>query len=240
MYNRKDSGKRVLLHVKRWRQHPSECAIASASSLAGYFDGDITYEDVRLLVPPSQRPQGLYTSQQARLLNQLGFDKVSIVSADEDILDFTWARLSKHKLIEKLKKKRAFLTQKATDDSREAVSDMVKWLEDDRYENNLVVSYDFPKFIRHQLDHGRPVGASFNWTKIWKQRKAGAYADIGGHMEQHAVVIRGYDEDGVFVVDSHHRQYTGKLKRYRNGYYKLPWEKYLVSAAQGDLILVYP
>ena len=37
---------RVLLNVKRWKQHPSECAIAAAATLASFYDKEVTYAQV--------------------------------------------------------------------------------------------------------------------------------------------------------------------------------------------------
>lgn len=233
---------RVLLSVKRFEQFPRECAIAAASSLANYYDEEVEYKEVRNLVPPTKRRAGLFSSQQARLLNRLGFDGVTIVTADLNLVDFSWRKMSKQRIIGRLKRFRAYYGRARDKDSKSYVKDMIKWLEDDRYDNKLVVSDDFPRIIRSELNKGRPVGAAFDWTSMFKFRKGSDKrsrdSDIHGWAENHAIVIRGYDDKGVFVVDSHSQYYRGALKKYKNGYYKLSWDRFLIHIPAGDLILV--
>ncbi len=232
---------RVLLNVKRYRQQPAECSIAAASSLAHFFDPEIEYDDVREIIPKRQRSKGLYTSQQARLLNRLGFEAVTIVTADLNLIDFSWARLTKNGIVRRMKKLRAYYRRIKDMDSWDYVDDMVKWLEDDECDNNIVIDYEFKKYIKRQLTKGIPVGAAVNWTSLFKFRKGDRRqknSDITGEGEDHSIVLRGYDEKGVFVVDSHYKHYTGKRAKYKKGYYKLPWDKFLVNIPSGDLVLL--
>lgn len=233
---------RVLVGgVKRYRQMGGgECAFAATASLANYYDAKVNYGILRSLVPSSKkRGEGLHTPQQGMLLNQLGFGNVTIVSADLSIFDFSWSRLSKKALVSKLKKFKNYWKLKDADGIA-AIKYYIKWLTDPECDNQLKIDYNFPKYIRRHLNAGRPVGASFNWTAMFKLPKSGVggYNDISGDAEEHAVVLRGYDKQGVFVVDSHHRAYKGKLSKYRSGRYKIPWSKFLVNAPYGDLILI--
>lgn len=230
---------RVLLPVKRFKQVPSECAVAAVSSIANFFDRKVNYDSVREMLPKEERSEGLHTSQQGRLLNRLGFDSVTIVTADLSIIDFTWDRLSKSGLIKRLKKKRAYC-KRHEEENWYYVNDLIKWLEDKRYDNNLVIDYDFKKHIKRQLNRGVPVGAAINWTsffKFSKERKR-QKDDIRGEHTDHAIVLRGYDDKGVFIVDSHHQYYKGKLAKFKSGRYKVSWSNFLVNIPAGDLILV--
>jgi len=193
------------------------------------------------MMKPSRRKKGLYTSQQGRLLNQLGFENVTIVTADLNLVDFAWANYTKKSLVRRMKKLRAHYRRIKDEDSWDYVNDMVDWLEDKEYENNIIIDYEFKKYIKRQLDRGVPVGAAVNWTSLFKFSKGDRRqknGDITGEAEDHAIILRGYDEKGVFVVDSHHEYYRGKRAKYRRGYYKLSWEKFLVNVPAGDLILV--
>jgi hypothetical protein len=231
---------RILLPVKRFKQFPSECSIASTTALANYFDENISYSEVRKLVPKKLRKEGFFSSQQGRLLNQLGFMSVTIVTADLDLIDYSWAGLKKPSLIRRMKKLRTHYGKAQMSDMYDYVNDMVKWLEDDQFDNNLVIDNNFRKYIKRQLKKNVPVGAAINWTSVFKIKKSGTKdSDIKGSEEHHSIVLRGCDEEGVFIVDSHHRNYKGKLAKFHNGYYKMSWDKYLVNAAGGgDLILV--
>ena len=231
---------RVLLSVKRFKQQPSECAIAAAASLANFFDPEIDYKDVRELVPKRIRKQGLDTSAEAGLLNQLGFESVTIVTADLNLIDFGWAKYTKKSIVRRMKMLRAHYRRQKEKELVEYVDDMITWLEDERYDNNIIIDYEFKKHIKKQLARRVPVGAAVNWTSLFKFSKGDRRqnGDINGTQEDHAIVLRGCDDKGVFVVDSHHQYYTGKRAKYKNGYYKLPWDKFLVNVPAGDLILV--
>lgn len=219
--------KRVLLPVKRFTQRPSECAVAAASSLAHYYDPSVDYKSVRQLI--SNKQEGLWSSQQARLLNKLGFVSITIVTADLNMVDFSWSKLSKARKISRLRERAKKYGRRGDAASKEWVDDMVGWLSDEACDNRLVIDWDFAKHIRRGLDAGRPVGATISWNSFF--RKAGS-------QEDHAIVLRGYDETGVFVVDSHVKYYRGRLKKFKNGYYKIPWEKFLVNIPNGDLIII--
>lgn len=231
---------RVLVEgIKRYKQFPSECAFAATAALANYYDAKVNYGILRSLVPPSKRGDGLHTPQQGMLLNQLGFSNVTIVSADHEMFDFSWSKLGKKALISKLKKTKEYWRRKDKDVA-ESLKFYIEWLSDSDCDNQLKIDYDFPKYIRRHLNAGHPVGASFNWTAMFKLAKSGkvGWNDISGEAEEHAVVLRGYDKEGVFVVDSQYNAYRGKLRKYRGGRYKISWSKFLVNAPYGDLILI--
>ncbi len=242
--------KRVLLPVKRFKQKGNECAVCAATSLANYYDRDLTYRNVRRFVSLRSRKSGLYSSQQARLLNDLGFEWVAIVTSDVNLIDYSWTELTKKQVIGKLKKLRSHIKRSISQmaphskysglqkDRECCVSDLIEWLESE-YDNRIIIDNDFPKYIRKSLDRGHPVGVSINATSMFKMKKGGNVdSDIKGKHEEHAVVIRGYDDKGVFFVDSDYRYLTGEFARYKNGFYKVSWERLLINMPGGDLILV--
>lgn len=230
---------RVLLNVKRYVQKPGECAVASTASIINFFDQEIHYRDLRKmskdLLSDYVEGEGLYTSQQCQLLNAFGFDKVTVVTSDLNLVDFSWNQLSKSKLLGRMKKLSAYYGRSG-DPSKCVVRSMIEWLGDNRYKNRLIVDNDYSKYIRRSLNKGCPVGASVNWTKMFKASKGDITwdGDIKGEEEDHAVVIRGYDQEGLFIVDSNRYCVSEKFK---NGYYKISWEKFLVNTT-GDLILL--
>lgn len=232
---------RVLLWVNRFRQKPNECAIAASTSIAHYYDASVEYKEVRQMIPYRKRKYGLSTWQQCTLLNKLGFDRISVVTFDLEFVDFSWSKLSKNGLLRKLHRLSEYYGQDKAKDEKQYVDESIKWLEDEKNDNNIIIDHDLPKYIRKEINQRRPVGACFNWTSTFRFRKSpttkGYNGEYGGETEDHAIVIRGYDDSGIFVVDSHHKHYTGKRKKYRNGYYKLSWETFLVNVPMGDLIL---
>lgn len=225
--------KRVLLQVERFKQYKNECGIASVSSLANYFDPDIDYKNVRKFISPRFRRNGTNTSQEARLLNTLGFSSVRIVTADQSLIDFSWRNLTKSTLIKKLEAKKTYYSRIKDRCQKIFVGDMIRWLQSE-FDNELIIDWNFPKYIRKQLNAGRPVGTCINWTTMFrsaKTRSRGKRGDISGEVEDHAIVLRGYDSKGVFVVDSNDNESA-------TGYYKLSWETLLINIPDGDLIWI--
>ena len=51
------------------------------------------------------------------------------------------------------------------------------------------------------------------------------------------LIANGYDDKGVWRVDSHHQHYKYKRKKYKKGFYKISWENLLTCMGQGDIIL---
>jgi len=117
-------------------------------------------------------------------------------------------------LIRKLKKLRAHYGRCREPYYKKFVNEAIKWLEDKDNDNNVIIDNDLPFYIKREINEGRPVGACFNWTSIFKFTKSPARrgltnGEFGGNVDTHAVVIRGYDDKGIFVVDSHHEKYKG-------------------------------
>ena len=236
------NSQKILLPVKRFRQFPNECAIAAVSSLANFYDSNIEYHIARRLLPSKVRKNGTYTPQHASILNDLGFQNVSIISGDLDFFDFSWRRLSKKSIINKLTLvKQRYKRNNETDNSLVAQS-YIDWLSNEEYNNRIVIDCDLVKHIKRSLNSGRPVVASFNWTRLFKYTKEltrhNSRKDICGEAQDHAIVIRGYDNAGIFVVDSLASGHSKKHEKYKCGYYKLKWELFLVNATNCELILL--
>lgn len=233
---------RVLLSVKRYKQKNAECALGSAASIANFFDPSITYTTIRKtaqsLLDPDFKYYGLYTPEQATLLNQVGFQKITIVTCDA-VYDFSWNKLKKSTLIRKLYTAKKYYVSIRNEDTTNYLKCIIKWLSDKKCDNHLIIDSDLSKHIKRHLSSGRPVIVSVNWTKLFQFSKGNWVnkMDIRGEPEDHMFVIRGYDNKGVFIVDSHHKFYTGKREKYKNGYYKISWNK-LCTNLSGDVVLV--
>lgn len=233
---------RVLLSVKRFKQLGNECSVAAASSLANYYDNSVNYENSRHLLPLRTRKHGLYTAQQAKLLNLIGFSKVNVVTSDLDIIDYSWSGLGKKGLIKKLERLHRYYsrTKHIHGDYHQLVFELYSWLANKEYDNNLIIDNDFAKYIRRSINRGRPVCVSVNANSLYKLKKkplSKIESDIYGHRTDHSLVIRGYDNKGVFIVDSDSDR-RFEWKKYSKGYYKLSWDKLLTNIPGGDLIFV--
>lgn len=226
---------KIVLEVKRFYQKESECGVASCSSLANYYDSSIQYKNVRKTIDPVISTEGMTTAQQGILLNSLGFGCVTIVSADSENFDFSWQKRSLNWKINRLKRLHSYYKRSAPSGDYELVHDYIQFLTAEGCYNDLIIDWNFPKWIKQSIRNGHPVCASINYTKYFKQPRevAAGWDDIRGEAVEHAFVIRGFDTTHIYVVDSQGL----KTKKY-TGYYKIKWEHFLATTGDGDLIFI--
>jgi len=229
------------LKVTHYLQDPGCCAIASSATVANYYNAEIDYESTKKVatekVDKEALEEGLASEETCVLLNKLGFYKVTFVTSDLDLFDYTWEGFGRKKMIQVLQTSVA--TKKDKEDKRRTRK-IIKWLKNYDYDNNLVISYDFGKYIRQHLNKKKPVLLSFNWTmfqKFAKDDEDSKPDPYNGDPICHQVAANGYDEKGLWIVDSHHQYYKYKRKKYRRGFYKISWENLMTCMGQGDVIL---
>ena len=228
------------LRVVRFKQDPRECAIAASASVANFCNKDVTYLLARDVVHKEvlkDTSGGLYAGHIGLLLNHLGFRRVTVITSDLDVVDFTWNKLSHRSKVAAMS---AMLRTRLNEDVRDNLRSLRNFAADERFKNSVVVDYKFGEHIRTALDAGIPIIISYNWTLLWRFPKQGEDKqpdDIKGTYDYHAVCLRGYNDKGVHVVDSHWEYYKRKLKQYRNGYYLLPWEDLLSTMGKGELVI---
>lgn len=226
------------LKIKRYEQHPGHCAVASCASIANYYDDDIDYEKTQKIAKKKVAKnidEGLDSGEIGSLLNHLGFDKVNIVSTNLHFLDYSWVNLTKLQLVRKLKKMNILYKGEYSG----VCKSLCKWVSSEEYDNNIIIDYDFGKYIRESLDNHKPLILSFNWTMYFRytKYKSATQNVSSGESEEHAVVAHGYNKTGVHICDSHHKYYKYKLKKYRGGLYTIPWEQLMTIMGWGDLYI---
>jgi len=229
--------RKVVLKVHRFHQHSNgTCAVAACSSFANFYDSTIKYKEVcKLLDIEKISKEGMTTPEEGLLLNQLGLNKISIVSADPDYFDFSWIYRSNKLKIERLKKVRAHHRQVNNHELADVADLYIAFLKNPECENNIIIDWDFSKWIRSAIRRGHPVVASINYTSYYKMKKEHNENsdDIKGTPVEHAFVIRGFDDRFIYIVDS-----LGKITETYNGYYKIKWEHFLCNFGTGDLFFV--
>lgn len=214
-----------FLGLKRFPQEHSTCCIAASASVANYYDPSIDYRHTAKIAKEINfdSNQGLYPGDIGILLNRLGFRSVTIVLCDLDYLDWSWKRLSKKRLIQKIKRQRSIgHTCKMLSNT------IVSFLETKGCKNKLIIDFKFGKYIRQYLSHYKPIVIDFNWTLLFESPK------VKNEWELHSVAARGYTEKGVSVVDSFYDSsiYPNKTPRYL-----IPWES--LATAMGMSSCVY-
>jgi len=230
----------MFIPLTRYEQIPGTCSIAAAASTANYYNPDIDYDYALSVVKrriTKKYDQGLWSGQIGRLLNMLGFKDVTIISSDLDYLDFSWSRLSRKGLIRELSE----VVKKIELPARHSARDMLKFLNIAKYQNNLLVDYQYGRHIRQSLSEGFPLLLSFNWTMFFKYAKFDTKDrpnSVKGEYEIHCVCGAGYTKTGIYIIDSHENMYKYKLKKYRKGKYHVRWEDLLACMGmQGDVII---
>jgi len=228
------------LKITHYLQDPHYCAVAACSVIVNYHDQNIDYEITKNIaekkISKKILEEGLESVQMCMLLNELGFYKVTFITSHLSLVDYEWLNFGRKKMIKALEISAVTKTEQIEKANTRLT---IKWLKRTEYNNNLIISYDFGKYIRQHLNRKKPVILTFNWTMFQKFAKEGENgADpYNGEEEEHAVVVNGYDDKGVWIVDSHHQHYKYKRKKYRKGFYKISWENLLTCMGQGDIIL---
>ena len=226
------------IKITHYLQDPSCCSIAASASIANFYNCEIDYEVAKKITKKVTKKvsEGLESAEICILLNKLGFHKTTLITSYLNLVDYKWVNLSKNKLIKALE---ISATIKKDRDEKKSTKVVLKWLKNKSYDNNLIISYDFGKYIREHLNKKKPLILTFNWTMFQKFSKDGAIESdpYNGTEEEHAVVANGYDNKGVWIVDSHHQYYKYKRKKYRKGFYKISWENLMVCMGQGDVII---
>jgi len=229
------------LKVTHYLQDPCYCAVAACATAANYYNPEINYENTKELankkISKKIGDEGLESPQMGMLLNKLGFYKVTFITSYLNLIDYEWQNFGRKRMIKAME--RSVIAKK--DKEEKSMTRMaLKWLKDYEYDNQLIVSFDFGKYIRQHLNRKKPVVLSFNWTmfqKFAKEAEKGGPDPFNGSEEEHAVVANGYDAKGVWIVDSHHQYYKYKRKKYRKGFYKISWENLMTCMGQGDVFL---
>jgi hypothetical protein len=224
------------LEVKRFIQDPAHCAVAAVAAIANFHNSDYDYAKVKKIAKLlfKDLDDGLNTGEIGILLNSLGLKKVKIVSSDIRYLDYKWAKYSKKKLIKTLKR----YAEDCSNDYYLCADDLANFLENET-DNQLILDYDYKRFIISAIDQNNPPLLSFNWTMLFKFSKyePGTKDFADGEVEEHAVAINGYDKEHAHIVDSHVEYYTYSRKKYRKGYYKILWHHLLTAMHWGDVVI---
>jgi hypothetical protein len=225
-----------VVQEKRGR---GQCAIAASTCIAQYHNPEITYTLAKRAVKKIHNrslTSGLDSGETGQLLNLLGFQKVSLILSDLDIVDMSWSRLSKKNKIKKLKQWKQKNKLHCT-----FINCILNFLEETKYENNLIIDWQFDKYIKQYLSQDFPVLLSYNWTQFFKLPRGtdrNEFHDVKGEYELHTVCCNGFSKTGVYVIDSHNECYKYRLKRYREGKYHVKWTDLLSCMGLfGDMYL---
>jgi hypothetical protein len=228
------------LIIKRIKQEPSHCSIAAGAALAHYYNKKISYDKSKYIAKKhlcKNTASGLWSGQVSLLLNYLGFKKVTLVTSDFELFEKNWSKLSRSDLEEKIN---IFAGDTSIRFNNRPVYHWVhQFMTDTRYENKLHIADNFKTYICNMVDERKPLLLTFNWASYFKRYQSLEENQVfpNDSYTHHAVVIRGYNTRGIFVVDSHYQFYRHHLRKYRKGYYMVTWEELETVIPGGDLHL---
>jgi len=228
------------LKIRHFIQEPSHCAVATTAMVSNYYNPDVTYDLAKKIIIDNKvvktTNEGLADGEIGLSLNYMGFKKVTFVMSDLNCFDYRWAKLSKNKLLEKMKEAR----NKINVDDREQIRPLYRWLKKKKFDNKIIIDYNFGKYIRKFLNDNKPVIIAFNWNMFFrcsKEKNNGREDDIRGDWKYHSVIIYGYNKNRAFICDSHEEYYKYKLKRFRKGFYTISWENLMTIMGIGHIFL---
>lgn len=229
------------IKISRFIQDPAYCAVASSACVANSWDNNIDYQQVKAIadnkISKEIGSEGLYTGQICSLLNLIGFKKVTLVTSNFDIIDYSWENYGKKKLLVTFEDA---CKKKKDRDERGEMRSILKWYSKGEYDNNIIIDFHFGDYIRESINRGVPVILTFNWTMFFRFAKEDDKSNldpVNGSFTEHAVTCYGYDKRGVNICDSHHEYYKYSRKQYRTGFYKISWEKLMTILGEGDVII---
>lgn len=228
---------RKILKIHIFHQVESECAVAATALIANYYDKNQTYDKIRPLakkIAKDVTTEGLYDGDIGVLLNKIGFKKVTLITSNLKYVDYSWNDLTKKELIKEIK--RTYLSK--GDKNRKAVQKKLFQFIKNSKKNNIVVDYDFGKYIRENIKKNKPVLVTYNWNSLFKETKTdkyGNYDSIRGQLETHMVVAVGFDNKYVYLADSH-KNIRDELTYIKKGLYKVSFE-HLMTVIE-DIFLV--
>jgi len=217
-----------------YEQKDKECAICALATIAHAVDKNITYKSVRKIAKSNfDISKGLYTGYIGQIGSLIGFNKITIITSNIDVIDYSWKKHSNPILIKEMYK-----SQKYMDDTDiiEISDSYIGFLKNKN--NKIVIDTEYKKHIIKNIDMYGPIMVIFNWTLYFKACKSfrGKPDPYRGDAEYHAVVAYKYDDKGVYIADSNYG-YPQFIKKYQGPKYKMEWDRLIPAMDLGDIIV---
>ncbi len=197
------------LDVPRYRQPKDECEPTCLKMVTDFLDKDRKF-DLKGIIKDTQSELKYmdwdYKIGIAAL--KRGFN-ARIITFSNDLFDPTWAKLSKKKIIEKLKKRLKFVLKY---DKRDMHEGYIWWW----YESSLKAAIEFlekggevelkpisKELIKNYIKKNIPVITPLNGSIFYNRKRVyrGRYNDIKGEYFGHCVVTSGFKNNKFIITD---------------------------------------
>ncbi len=185
------------------------CSPTALSMMLDYYNEDISVDEISSKVPQvyseDGEPFGTINQQMATWCISLGYD-VALYTFDCQVIDQSWAELSKEKLCERLKARKdgwivPALEKVWTVAYAQAYIDFLK------ADGELYIQPAVNTKLLYELLAEGPVLPCLCFNTLYGRgrtsnfdEKKSVKDDINGRTWNHSVVIYGYDEKGNFLV----------------------------------------
>lgn len=197
------------LDVPRYRQPKDECEPTCLKMVLESLDKKRKFDLKKIIKDTESELKYMdwdYKIGTAAL--KRGF-KAKIITFSNDLFDPTWAKLSKKKIIEKLKKRLKFVLKY---DKRDINEGYIWWW----YESSLKAAIDFlekggevklkpisKELIKNYIKKNIPVITPLNGSVFYNHKRVyrGRYNDIKGEYFGHCVVISGFKNNKFIITD---------------------------------------
>jgi len=171
------------------------CLPACLQQVFGYYHIVVSQEEMLNELKKPER--GMSIPKAGLFLKKYGF-KPLIITNNIQIFDPAWFRLSNVALIKNIKKRRQFLDKY----NQSLIDDYVKYLKMGGQINFETISLElFVKYLSKNIPIVAELASTFLYKKS-KSTKPGRFdGSIKGDIDGHCVVIAGFNDDKIKVVD---------------------------------------
>lgn len=187
----------------------TSCSPTALSIMLGYYDKNISVDEISEKVPQVHNekgePFGTINQQMATWCLSLGF-KVKMYTFDCQVIDQSWAKLSKEKLLERLEARKQgwevpALGKLWTEAYIQSYIDFLKGGGELHIQPGVTT-----KLLYSLLEKG-PVLPLVSFSSLHgkgrsviKNEEESVYDDVEGRALNHSIVIYGVDEEGNFLI----------------------------------------
>lgn len=228
----------MKLKVPRFKQKPFTCGPSALQQILAYYGVKKSLNEI--LKNFKMYEYGTWDFDLLSYVLRLGF-KAEITTYNLDIFDPTWFKLSRKKLIKKLKSRLKY----AKPFHKQGIRSCIRFLElGGRIRFKIITEKIIKDYLRKKI----PVIACFCFTALWKCKRAYSKKtkkgyksisnDIRGVPEGHFIVISGYAKDKFFVTDPSYNIPVSKT-----GKYSVPIKDliaYILMKDYGNICVIKP
>lgn len=187
----------------------TSCSPTALSMLLGFYDKDISVDEISAQVPQVKNDKGenfgTINQQMATWCKSLGFDVV-LYTADVQVIDQSWSKLSPTEVIERLEARKAGLKVPSLGDVWNTAYCQA-YIEYIQSGGELHIVNAITSRLLYELLENGPVLPCLSFDTLYGKgrtsndgEKETKPDDVNGKAWNHSVVIYGNDDKGNFLV----------------------------------------